>query len=129
MEFVVKKGVIKYNGSFLTKGSIFDAEKREVENLLVSGIIAKVESELQASTPFSKQPKIEKGMTIEEIKKFLEDAGIEEVKELLEYERSKTKPRSKAIKLLEDWLQEATDGDAALPKFDGTDVIVPGENE
>lgn len=126
MRFEVKKGTVKHDGVFYPKGSIFDAEKKDVETLLSSTSIIAVNMEQVDTEP----ARINQEMTIEELKGFLENAEFEKVKSLLEHEQGKSEPRKTAIKLLEEWLQNAENGDdVGLPELNADDVIVDGEVE
>ncbi|MFM1655646.1 hypothetical protein ACI7RC_26635 [Brevibacillus sp. B_LB10_24] len=125
MRYEVKKGTVKHKGVFYPKGSFFDAEKHEVKGLIATGALAPVQFEpLDSSGGAGERDAIstpQTDMTIEELKKFLEDAGFEEVERVLEAELAKPEPRKTAVKLLNDWLENA---DAQPPTLDADDVIV-----
>jgi hypothetical protein len=125
MRFEVKKGIVKWKGVFLRKGSFFDAEKDEVKGLIASGAIAAIYPEPLDSNggtgegqPMSNP---HPDMTIDEMKKFLEEAAVEEVENLLQVELAKPEPRKTAVKMLKDWLKDA---DAQPPSLNADDVIV-----
>lgn len=133
MKYKVKKGLVKYKGVFHPKGSFFVADKNDVQGLILSGIIVTDDLERTSNiqSPFEPTSVVEPSdMTIEELKKFLETADVNEVMALLEYERSKPDPRKTAIKLLEEWLQnEESEEDVKLPELTTDDVIVDGDGK
>lgn len=139
MRFEVKKGTVKYKGAFYSKGSLFDAEKGEVNGLIVAGVITSFEAEPLDSDggtgegeAMNKPSTPKSEMTIEKLKEYLETAEyITDVEELLQAELARNpEPRKTAVRLLEDWLnvyQETDDDDLNPPNFDSADAIVDGE--
>lgn len=124
MLFVVKKGIVKVKGVFYPKGSFFDADQVDVKGLIDSGAIGHVVDVPAKETNeqnLGSDAKRKADMTIEELKQFLEEASVEEVKELLQAELSKPEPRKTAVKLLQEWLE---DTDVQPPSLDADDVIV-----
>lgn len=126
MQFKVKKGIVKIKGVFHPKGSFFDAEKDEVKGLIVSGVIVpvedtKVQDIKQGPGVVNSDSRPKSDMTIEELKRFLEEANTEEVEALLQAELAKPEPRKTAVKLLQEWLE---DTDVQPPSLNADDVIV-----
>jgi hypothetical protein len=126
MRFEVKKGIVKWKGVFLRKGSFFDAEKHEVQGLLISGVISQAERESCDSDGGTGEGELISNphppdMTVEELKKFLEHARVEEAEKVLEAEMAKPEPRKTVLKLLNDWLKHA---DVKPPTLDADEVVV-----
>lgn len=128
MQFKVKKGIVKIKGVFHPKGSFFDAEKDEVKGLIVSGVIVPVDYQDTKVQDIKQGPGVvysdsrpKSDMTIEELKRFLEEANTEKVEALLQAELAKPEPRKTAVKLLQEWLE---DTDVQPPSLNADDVIV-----
>lgn len=125
MKYQVKKGTVKHKGVFYPKGSFFDVEKHEVKGLISTGALVPVQFESFDSNGETGEgvvaSNLQPDMTIEDLKKFLEDAEFEEVERVLKAELAKPEPRKTAVKLLKEWLENA---DAQPPILDADDVIV-----
>ena len=123
MRYEVKKGIIKRKGSFLRKGSFFDAAAGEVKDLLAAGVVAAVsEPEEQIDTK-------------DELPEGLKDLGKGNF-ELSDGRKIKGKAKAVEAQLTlnaasdldpDDQGPDNGDDDMPPPNFDANDTIVDQE--